>query len=243
MVILHNIYIKVLVIVLLILNLNILICYAAEDDDLYKFENYLLGQGLDKVNNDDVSFNLSFNDRNDFGLNGNINSILKICNVKRSYIFVQNNLSLTNSKLNNIQSNGIIYRYSTNNYLYGINYFSDIDKSIVVRNSIGFEYMNHNTDAYINVYNSDTLGYKNSYDYTIKRTVNNWIDVEYVNSKLNKKAHNIVMNLQLTDRFRVDIKTNYIGINYDIYNTAKSSLQHNVKKEKQINIEKKVIRK
>ena len=89
--------IKVLVIVLLILSFNILICHAAEDDDLYKFENYLLSQGLDKVNNDNVSFNLSFNDRNDFGLNGNINSILKICNVKRSYIFVQNNLSLTNS--------------------------------------------------------------------------------------------------------------------------------------------------
>ena len=240
---LHNIYIKTLILALLIFNLNITICFAQEDDDLYKFENYLLNQGLNKINNNNISFDLSFNDRNDFGLNGNIDSIFGIYHVKKSYIFVQNNLSLTNSKLNDMQSNGLIYRYSTNNRLYGMNYFSDIDKSVVIRNSIGFEYIDYNTDAYINIYNLDTLGYKNGYDYVIKETINNWIDVKYVNSKLSKKTHNIVMNLQLTDRFRIDIKTNYIGINYDIYNTAKSSLKHRVRKEKQICIEKKVNRK
>ena len=75
---LHNIYIKTLILALLIFNLNITICFAQEDDDLYKFENYLLNQGLNKINNNNISFDLSFNDRNDFGLNGNIDSIFGI---------------------------------------------------------------------------------------------------------------------------------------------------------------------
>lgn len=238
---LHNIYIKTLVIVLLILTLNITICYA-QDDDLCKFENYLLSQGLDKINNDNISFDLKFKERNNFGLNGSINSIFRIYHVNNSYILVQNNLSLVNSRLNNAQANGIIYRYTVNNHLYGINYFSDIDTTIV-RNSLGFEYADGTTDAYINIYNSDTVGYTNGYDYTIKKTINSWIDIKYVNSNLDKKSHNITMNFQITDRFRVDVKTDYIGFNYDIYNTSKTSLEHRSKKEKQVNVDKQVARK
>lgn len=218
-----------------------MICFA-QDDDLYKFENYLLSQGLDKMNNDNITFDLKFNARNDFGINGNVDSIFKIYDKRDSYIFVQNNLSFTNSKFSDIQSNGIIYRYSINNRLYGINYFSDIDTTIV-RNSVGFEYEDNNTYAYINIYNSNSLGYSSGYDYSVKKTINNWIDIKYVNSKLDKKSHNIVMNLQITDRFRIDVKTNYIGFNYDIYNTAKSSMVHKTDTSKKVDINRKIVRK